>query len=97
MGRALGGVAALLLTCALLLTLLSRSLDPPPGLPINWLFLTVIMMVVAGIGFMALPCLLERIEPTVKLLLFVLIVGLALRLLWLPSVPILEKDYQRYL
>ena len=97
MSKALASIAALELLCLSLLAALSwGALDPAPW-PIDPIFLAVGLMMTAGLAYMALPAVLARQAPTVRSIVAMVLVGLALRLVLLASVPILEIDYFRYL
>ena len=54
-------------------------------------------MIVAGGLYLLLPWLTARIGNAEAVLAAALLIGLAMRLVMLPSIPMLEDDYQRYL
>ena len=97
MGKTLGIVAAIQLLCLTLLAVLSLE---PAGLaawPIDPVIAAVGLMMAAGLAYMALPPAISGAAATPRLMLVMVLVGLALRLVLLGSAPILEIDYYRYL
>ena len=63
-------------------------------MPVLWL---VAILVLAGVLLTALTALIERTNPDRWLLVWVVGLGLLLRLVLMPSTPILEDDFYRYL
>lgn len=63
-------------------------------MPVLWV---VTALVLAGTVFTALTTVIQRTNPDWKLMCWVVLIGLALRLVLIPSTPILEDDFYRYL
>ncbi len=76
---------------------LSASFESVYRLPVPATLRLVALGVTAGALFLTLPSLIRRTANRRALFLWMLGVGLAMRLVLLPSTPILEDDYHRYL
>ena len=63
-------------------------------MPVMWM---VAALVLAGLVFSALAALTKRTKPDRVLFAWIVLIGLSLRLVLLPSTPILEDDFYRYL
>lgn len=86
----------LLLTLLSYLCILSFSFDadvPPADQPI---VVTVIVLILAGLTFMYMVELCRFVRPGMGVLLWIVTVGLIMRLLMLFSTPVLEVDFYRY-
>jgi len=76
---------------------LSLRFPHEPGNAAGPVLAFTFVMVLAGAVYLCLPWLVARSPPGRRVLVWVLGVGLAMRLLMLPSQPILEDDFYRYL
>ncbi len=91
------GAGVALLAAQLVLLALSRRFAYEASLvhlPIPWL---VVLGVTAGVVFLALPWAVRRARGGRLLLVWIVAVGVLMRVAMLPSTPVLEDDFNRYL
>ena len=91
------GVGVALLAAQLVLLALSRRFAYEASLvhlPIPWL---VALGVTAGVVFLALPWAARRARGGRLLLVWIVAIGVLMRVVMLPSTPVLEDDFNRYL
>ncbi len=97
MGRSAAVVAGAIILSAVALAVASRLPPAGLGLPFDASFLVVGLMMAGGVAYMTLPAVLPRVPLDRQAILVMLLVGLALRLVYLASAPIFEDDFYRYL
>ncbi len=97
MGRGATFVAGVLILSAVALAVASRLPPASLGLPFDASFLVVGLMMAGGLAYMTLPTMLVRVPVDRQAILVMLLVGLALRLVYLASAPVFEDDFYRYL
>ncbi|HWP92936.1 MAG TPA: hypothetical protein VNN20_12155 [Thermodesulfobacteriota bacterium] len=79
------------------LTLISKFFDKKIPLVEQPVLILVAILIISGILYLLICSLISKTNPTGKLLVWIIVVGVGMRVSMLLSTPILEDDYFRYL